>query len=160
MFKRRNKYGNKIVVIDGIEFQSKLEGERYLYLRSLEKKGYVLDLRRQVHFEVIPAQQILVQRTGKSGQPLKPKVKNVERNTEYIADFVYYQHIGNSVDGRVVREVIEDTKGAKTRDYVMKRKLMRLQGLPITEVSHATQPIQTEHQYTLIPYEDEESQES
>lgn len=160
MFKRRNKYGNKKVIFDGIEFDSTLEGERYLFLRKLEKEGKIEDLERQVHFEVVPAQQVLVQRTGKNGKPLKPKLKTIELNVEYIADFRYYQYAGEHPLGKLYREVIEDTKGVKTPEYIIKRKLMRLQGLPITEVSHATQPIQTEHQYTLKPYEDGEIQES
>ncbi|GAB4464458.1 MAG: hypothetical protein OHK0044_01870 [Burkholderiaceae bacterium] len=39
----------------------------------------------------------------------------VERAVKYIADFVYTK------DGKMV---VEDTKGCRTRDYVIKRKLM------------------------------------
>ena len=39
----------------------------------------------------------------------------VERAVHYIADFAYMQ------DGEWV---VEDTKGFKTRDYIIKRKLM------------------------------------
>ena len=38
-------------------------------------------------------------------------------------------------------EVVEDTKGHKTRDYVIKRKLMRVQGHPIREVKRPGEEI-------------------
>lgn len=133
MFKRRNKYGNKKVVYDGIEFVSTLEGHRYLFLRQLEREGKITDLQLQVRFEVIPQQTITIQQIGKRGLPIKPKIVVAEQNTEYIADFTYFLPDGTAV--------IEDTKGDKTPEYVMKRKLMRLQGHPIVEVSRPCQPI-------------------
>ena len=147
-----SKYHNHPVVIAGIKFDSRLEGDRFLFLKNLERQGIISELKMQVTFEVIPKQTITIPQIGKRGLPIKPKVKVLEQNTEYIADFTY-----RLKDGRLI---VEDTKGEKTPDYIIKRKLMRYQGLPITEVSHATQPVQTEHQYTLKPYEDEESQES
>lgn len=36
---RRNKYGAKKVIIDGIKFDSKAEGEFYQYLKFLESKS-------------------------------------------------------------------------------------------------------------------------
>lgn len=44
----------------------------------------------------------------------------------YIADFVYY-------DIRRKRFVVEDAKGVKTKEYVMKKKLMREIGIEIEE---------------------------
>lgn len=41
--------------------------------------------------------------------------KVLERECTYIADFVYYQN------GEVV---VEDTKGFRTKEYIIKRKLM------------------------------------
>jgi len=60
-------------------------------------------------------------------------VKVLEQNTEYIADFTY-----RLKDGRLI---VEDTKGEKTPDYIIKRKLMRLHGNPIHEITHPCQAI-------------------
>lgn len=39
----------------------------------------------------------------------------MERAVNYIADFVYQEN---------GQKVVEDTKGFKTKDYILKRKLM------------------------------------
>ena len=43
------------------------------------------------------------------------KVKLLERECSYIADFVYIKN------GKIV---VEDTKGVRTKEYIIKRKLM------------------------------------
>ncbi len=131
-----NKYHRKKVVFDGIEFDSKLEGERYLFLKDAEQNGFISDLQRQVRFELIPKQTILIPRVGSKGQPLKPKEMVVEHNVEYIADFTYVSLMSGSPF-----LVVEDTKGFVTKDYIIKRKLMRQQGHPITEVKKPCQSI-------------------
>ncbi len=53
--------------------------------------------------------------------------KIIERAVNYIADFVY---IGK--DGSII---CEDTKGYKTKEYIIKRKLMLyMHGIRIKEV--------------------------
>ena len=106
------KYGNKKVTVDGITFDSKKEAKRYSELKTLEAAGKIENLELQKVFELIPAQRI--------------DGKVVERAVKYKADFVYEQ------DGKIV---VEDTKGFKTKDYIIKRKiaLWRL-GIKINEV--------------------------
>ena len=41
----------------------------------------------------------------------------LEKECAYIADFVYH-------DARTGELVVEDTKGMKTKEYIIKRKLM------------------------------------
>lgn len=126
----RPKYGNRKYYFGGSTLDSKLERDRYIFLMEQESKGVISGLRRQVEYELVPSQKET--RTVH----LKTKDKEVEYVVEkavrYKADFVYV------VDGRTV---IEDTKGFKTKDYIIKRKLMRLQGNPIREVKKATEPI-------------------
>lgn len=106
------KYGNRKIIRDGIEFDSIKECQRYCELKLLQRAGVISDLKMQVPFELIPAQRI--------------DGKVVERAVNYIADFVYQQ------DGK---EVVEDTKGFKTKDYILKRKLMLwVHGIRIREV--------------------------
>jgi hypothetical protein len=55
------------------------------------------------------------------------KARSVERNVEYRADFVYFDEQD--------RLVVEDAKGVRTKDYIIKRKLMLwLYGIRIREV--------------------------
>lgn len=120
------KYHNKKVTIDGIPFDSKKEARRYSELKLLEKAGEIYDLTTQVKFVLIPAQYKVVERYGKKGQRLKDGQKCLEKECAYIADFVYYQH---------GVKVVEDTKGMRTKDYIIKRKLMLyMHGIKIKEV--------------------------
>ena len=107
-----NKYRNKKVCYNGNVFDSKKEAQRYSELFLLERAGVITDLRLQVPFELIPAQRI--------------NGKVVERPCKYIADFVYEEN---------GKRVVEDTKGMKTKDYIIKRKLMLfIHGIQIKEV--------------------------
>lgn len=107
-----NKYRNRKVTIDGETFDSKREAQRYQELRLLMRAGEIADLQRQVVFELIPAQKICG--------------KVLERSVKYIADFVYMQ------DGN---RVVEDTKGVRTKEYIIKRKLMLWRhGIRVKEV--------------------------
>lgn len=108
------KYGNRKTTVDGITFDSVKEARRWCELKLLEKAGEIGDLRRQVPFVLIPTQKD--QRTGKV----------LEREVKYVADFVY------SDEGFTV---VEDTKGVKTKDYIIKRKLMlKEHGIRIKEI--------------------------
>lgn len=113
-----NKYKNrKTITSDGILHDSSLEAQRWCELKLLERAGKIKDLKRQVEYELIPAQYETYERYGKNGQRLKDGVRLIERNACYVADFVY-------VDAETGEVVVEDTKGVKTKDYIIKRKLM------------------------------------
>ena len=109
----KSKYRNEKVSFMGITFDSQLEANRYADLVLMQRAGEITDLRRQVEYELIPCQRepdIVGPRGGR-----KPG-KVIERAVSYIADFVYKDNQGNTV--------VEDTKGVKTADYTIKRKLM------------------------------------
>lgn len=107
-----NKYHNKKVCYNGIAFDSKKEARRYSELLLLERAGVITDLQMQVPFVLIPSQRI--------------NGKVAERECKYIADFVYTEK---------EKKVVEDTKGMKTKDYIIKRKLMLyVHGIQIKEV--------------------------
>lgn len=108
----RNKYHSKKVVRDGIVFDSVKEYKRWCELALLEKAGHITNLQRQVKFILIPAQRE-PDTIGKRGGIIKGKV--LERECAYIADFTYLEN-GS--------QVVEDTKGFRTKDYTIKRKLM------------------------------------
>lgn len=109
------KYGNRKMIVDGIKFDSKLEACRYQELKLMQRAGVISDLKLQVKYELIPAQKI--------------DGKVAERACSYVADFVYY-------DNQLKQQVVEDTKGMKTKDYVLKRKMMLyFHGIRIKEIN-------------------------
>lgn len=121
-----HKYHSKKVEINGKVFDSKKEAKRFSELYLMEKAGTITDLKTQVKFVLIPAQYKFFERYGKKGQRLKDGMKCLERECAYIADFVYFQ---NGV------KVVEDTKGFRTKDFIIKRKLMLyLHGIEIKEI--------------------------
>lgn len=113
-----NKYHNrKVTTFDGIEHASQKEANRWCELKLLERAGKIKDLQRQVKFTLIPAQYEYEFNEVVKAKGKLPKGKLIERECAYIADFVYH----NAEDGKMV---VEDTKGFKTKEYVIKRKLM------------------------------------
>ena len=108
-----SKYHSQKVVADGEVFDSRKECRRCQELKLLEKAGEITDLRRQVPFEIIPDQRE-PDRIGPRGGRKKGRI--IERKAVYIADFVYNDRSG--------QEVVEDCKGMRTKDYIIKRKLM------------------------------------
>lgn len=94
---RFNKFRNRKVEIDDLKFDSKKEANRWNELLLLQKAGIIQNLERQVKFELIPKQPD-------------------ERPCFYIADFVYEKEN---------QKIVEDTKGFKTKEYIIKRKLLK-----------------------------------
>lgn len=106
-----NKYSAKKITVDGEEFDSRKEAERYAELKLLERAGVIRDLRRQEEFLLIP-------KFGK------------ERSAKYHADFSY-------IDCETGERVVEDvkSKATKTEAYILRRKLMNwVHGIEIREV--------------------------
>jgi hypothetical protein len=99
------KWRNIPVEIDGIRFASKKEGRRYLQLKQLERAKEISHLRLQV--------------------PYVLEIDGV-RICKYVADFVYKEN-GETI--------VEDVKGRRTREYLLKRRLMlALKKITIREV--------------------------
>lgn len=97
-----SKYHSRKVIKDGMKFDSVKEYRRWCELSLLERAGQIHTLKRQVKFELIPTQRI--------------NGKVVERACNYVADFTYFLPDGTYV--------VEDTKGVKTKEYIIKRKMM------------------------------------
>lgn len=131
MKKGKNKYHAEKTTFDGITFDSKREAYRYLELRVLEKAGKIKKLETQKPYELIPAQWETIEtgevyKTGiKKGQ-VKTKRVCIEQSVVYIADFVYEEN---------GKTVVEDAKGKRLPEYIIKRKLMLwVHGIRIREV--------------------------
>ena len=112
-----NKYRNKKVMFDGLQFDSKKEAAVYLDLKRMKQCGEISDFKVQVTFELIPTQYEQTFALNKKGESVK-KQKVIERPVTYTADFVV-----TYPDGEVV---VIDAKGNKSLDakYPIKRKMM------------------------------------
>ena len=113
-----NKYLNRELNTPDGKFDSVKEYRRWQELKLMERAGIIYELQRQVPFVLIPKQVDEI--TGKV----------LEREAKYIADFTYR-------DRNTHKLVVEDTKSkaTKTKDYILKRKLLLYRhGLQIKEV--------------------------
>lgn len=92
-------------------YASKREAELGANLHALANAGEITDLQEQVRFVLVPAQE---------------GPHRTELPVTYVADFVY--------DAKDGHHVI-DAKGFRTREYVLKRKLMLYRfGIEIEEL--------------------------
>lgn len=100
-----SKYRNKPIIIGGRRFASRKEGNRALLLMQWERSGKIKALEFQPRF---------------------PLAVNGQHICVYVGDFSYYEN---------GERVIEDAKGMKTREYVIKRALMKaIYGIEVREV--------------------------
>lgn len=98
---RKHKYGAVRTIIEGIAFDSKKEATKYRELKLLKMAGEIIDIELQPEY-------ILQDSYIRHGKPIKAIV--------YRGDFrVTYK------DGRVV---VMDTKGFRTKEYLLKKKLL------------------------------------
>lgn len=84
---------------------SKKEADRCNVLHLMQKANLIRDLKTQISYLLIDACRY-------------DNMKD-EKAVEYKADFVYY-------DVKSKKNIIEDAKGVRTKDYIIKRKLMKI----------------------------------
>ena len=85
---------NKYGAIRTNGYASKTESERALELRLLQQAGEITELEEQVRYPLRVAGELVC---------------------TYVADFVYKDFAG--------RLTVEDVKGCRTKEYIIKRKL-------------------------------------
>lgn len=125
MFQPESKYHSKKITIGGETFDSQKEYRRFCELKLLQRARRIADLQRQVKFVLIPTQRE-PNTIGKRGGVKQGKL--IETECSYVADFVYRDLATNQT-------IVEDTKGCKTKDYIIKRKLMLwVHGIRIQEI--------------------------
>jgi hypothetical protein len=108
-----NKYSAIATTVDGIRFASLREARRWGELRLMERAGEIRNLRRQIAIPLIGRDRPLKTRTGR---PMKLTV-----------DFAYQDRRRNWA------EVYEDSKGAVTRDYEVRRAVAAAMGIEVFE---------------------------
>jgi len=102
---RRNKYGARKVVVDGLKFDSMREAKRWLALRQDERNGEISGLERQVKYVLAPSVKLAGEKKAKAA-------------LRYFADFRY-------LDLMTGATVVEDAKGRQTEAFRIKRHLMK-----------------------------------
>jgi hypothetical protein len=95
---KRSKYGNKKVMIDGILFDSKREGDYYAELKLREKAGEVVGVEMQRPFALLGSTGLLM--------------------ATYKADFCFWDNVAD-------RFRCIDVKGFATKEFKLKRKMMK-----------------------------------
>ena len=104
--KKKSKYNNNKIEVDGEVFDSEKEANRYQDLKKLLKVGEIGLLERQAEYQL---------NEGGVFSYL------------YIADFVY-------VEAKTGKTVVEDCKGFRTAEYLKKKRLMKkIYGIEILE---------------------------
>lgn len=94
--KRKSKYGNKQITVDGVLYHSEGEYRRECELKVQQRAGIIKNLKRQVEFSF--------------------DINDVHV-CKYIADWTY-----NICDDGTF--VVEDWKGFETQEFKIKKKLM------------------------------------
>lgn len=131
---RTSKYKNKKVIIEGIEFDSKREGQRYLVLKDAQKRGIISNLELQPKFELIPAIREEYVKHLKTKD--KIETRTVQLAITYKADFRYIK------DGETIVEDVKASPKMLPKEYLLKKKMMfALKGILIKEVYNANDPI-------------------
>ena len=103
--KKRSKYNNVRVELDGHLFDSQRECNYYIQLRMLLRANKISDLRLQVEYQL-----------NEGGT----------HSLKYRADFVYWD---NGV------EKVVDVKGFRTKVYLKKKRLMKkIYGIDLIEM--------------------------
>lgn len=99
------KYHSKQVIVNGIKFQSKLEGTRYQQLLWLLDADEISDLKLQPEFQIFEGYTDAV--TGEK-----------HRSRYYVGDFKY-------VDTKSHQTIVEDTKGVETDVFKLKWEIVQ-----------------------------------
>jgi hypothetical protein len=106
---KQSKYRNKKVTVDNHEFDSIAEARRYEQLKLMEQAGAISDLRLQPRYEL--------QKAFNDNNGMRHKA------IVYVADFAYQE-------GGL--RVVEDVKGALTKEYSIKKKLFLFKYFDLT----------------------------
>lgn len=97
-----HKFHAKKTEYNGVTYDSKKEAKRAEELDLLVETHEITNLQRQVPFELQPA--------------FKNNENKAVRAITYIADFVYQQN---------GKTIVEDVKGVKTKEYMLKKKMFQ-----------------------------------
>lgn len=113
----KKKYNNKKVEIDGILFDSNLEGKVYIALKDMQERGLISQLETHPRWELQP------KLTESYIKHLKTKDKVCERT---ILQPIYYTADFSFIQNEKLRVI--DVKGSKyviSKDFPLRVKILR-----------------------------------
>lgn len=114
--RKKQKFNNRKVVLEGATFDSRKEARRYRELQLLERTGEISEL--QTQFAFVLAESVKF----KSESRRKPALR-------YFADFVY------RAKGQLVVEDVKSVATRKKDSYRIKKHLMMsVHGIEVVEV--------------------------
>jgi len=102
--RKRLKYRNIPITVNGIKFDSKAEYKRFVQLELLQKAGKISNLQMQKDFELQPSFQ------DNQGEK--------RRSIKYIADFVYKENEA------IIVEDLKSKITAEDSTYIIKKKML------------------------------------
>ncbi|MGP4715293.1 DUF1064 domain-containing protein [Psychrobacter sp. T6-6] len=114
---KQSKYKNKEIVIDGVNFKSIKEGNRYIELKTLQRDGKIKQLQLQPKFTLIESVKF------KGSSRAKPAIR-------YFADFSY-------IDCKTGLTFVEDVKSVITKKSpvyrIKKHMMLAIHGIEVLE---------------------------
>lgn len=115
------KYRNKKTTVCGITFDSQKEADEFTRLMILQNAGKIRNLKLQPEFTI---QEAFRTTTGERVRAIR-----------YRADFSYERETSPDCNGFTYwLPVVEDVKGYRTKEYVLKKKLLSGRGIEVIEV--------------------------
>lgn len=108
---RKNKYGNRHVIVGSQHFDSMREAKRWLLLEGKQRRGEIRELERQVTYQLAPSVKIVGEKRARPALRLKVDFRYVENGQTVVEDakgfadtaFRIRQHLMKSVHGLDVR---------------------------------------------------------
>lgn len=121
--KNKSKYRNERCEYDGFKFDSRKERDRYIFLKSMQEKGVISDLKLQPRFTVCPEvyEEREIEYETEKLKVKKTKIAKVKLANAryYYADFEYM------LDGVRVVEDVKSSPENLTDVYALKKDLVR-----------------------------------
>ena len=128
-YRKKSKFHNEPVTVDGIRFDGKNEMRRFNFLKLMEKAGEISNLRYHVKYTLFPKGTVEIRRLPDGTEM---ELKRYDREHWYEADSVYVTKDG--------KEIVEDFKRFETDTFKEKRDILKkLYGIEITIVKQITQ---------------------
>lgn len=136
--KKGAKYGNTKVNIDGIVFDSKIESQRYLFLKEKQNNNEISDLQCHVTYELIPRQteHITEVKHLKTKDKIIEKERVIFHSISFSPDFIY------KYNGKIIAEDVKGSKLLVSKDFPLRQKLLYFyHKIYVHVITKATAPI-------------------
>lgn len=128
--KQRKCDMHKKFMYGGIQFRTKSEMERYIFLESMMDDGRISNLLVYPEIELIPRIVEEVEVDGKKRKRVRQKA------IMFRPDFTYVDNDGN----KIVEEVLSEKKLKNNKYYNLKKKLLLyLHGTEVKEIKERTE---------------------